>query len=467
MAALLLCTSGEDHRSLLDEIQQRGSMILITRNGASSYFLGPDGGAGPEYELAAAFADFLNVELKVEVAEAFSQLETLLAKHQGDFIGANLSHTPQREKVFKFSPAYDSVVTEVIYRRGSKRPRDMTGLIGQRVAVIAGSSYEDILKAAKEEIPELRWTSMDNVGMEDIFQGISDGEIDITLVDSNIFKINQQYFPHIRLGFSLENDTALAWAFRRNNDDSLLQSAREFFSAANEQGILVALHDKYYEHLDDFDQVGMFHFMEQVRERLPSLLPMFQEAANAYNLDWKLLAAMGYQESHWDADARSRTGVRGIMMLTQRTAKQLGVTDREDPEQSIDGGARYLNEMLDRVPDRIQNPDRLWLALAAYNMGWGHVEDARVLTQQQGGNPDSWKDVNRSLPLLSQEKWYRQTRYGYARGFEAERYVRNIRNYYDILKWMDTRDHPLLAAQLESTLPTPAPATDIPLPVAE
>ena len=190
-------------------------------------------------------------------------------------------------------------------------------------------------------------------------------------------------------------------------------------------------------------------FLKQVRERLPDLLPMFQNVATAYKMDWRLLAAMGYQESHWKPDAASYTGVQGVMMLTRRTANQLGVTDRLNPKQSIEGGARYFLRMIKRIPARISEPDRSWMALAAYNMGWGHLEDARVLTQKQGGNPDRWQDVNERLPLLSQEKWYRQTRYGYARGYEARQYVENIRSYFDTLVWMETRAHPMLVTMLD------------------
>ena len=131
-------------------------------------------------------------------------------------------------------------------------------------------------------------------------------------------------------------------------------------------------------------------------------------------------------------------------MLTKPTAKSLGVTDREDPMQSIEGGTRYLKKMLKKVPARIEMPDRLWLALAAYNIGYGHLEDARKLAQAQGLNPDSWEDVRDTLPLLSQEKWFSKTKYGYARGYEAVDYVDNIRLYYDTLRWMSDRNHPAL-----------------------
>ena len=186
--------------------------------------------------------------------------------------------------------------------------------------------------------------------------------------------------------------------------------------------------------------------MQQMRERLPDVRPLFERAADRTGLDWRLLAAVGYQESHWNPRAVSRTGVRGLMMLTRRTARQLGIDNRDDPEQSVLGGARYLQSMIERLPERIERPDRLWLALAAYNIGLGHLEDARVLTERQGGDPDRWADVRERLPLLTQKRYFSQTRFGYARGYEAANYVENIRTFYEILVWMDRRDHPLMAA---------------------
>ena len=248
--------------------------------------------------------------------------------------------------------------------------------------------------------------------------------------------------------FTLPGTLPHAWAFPPGSDDSLVQKARQFLYLARESGSLQALHDAFYNRSERLDRVGMFQFMRQVRERLPPLIPLFQEAANAYAMDWRLLAAIGYQESHWDPEASSYTGVRGLMMLTERTATQMGLTDRLDPRQSIDGGARYLLNLHGRIPDRIPEPDRTWMALAAYNMGMGHLEDARVLTQQLGGDPDSWGDVVQQFDLLSQEKWYSQTRYGYARGFETRQFVDNVRDYYEMLVWMDTREHPLLVAGL-------------------
>jgi len=446
--ALPFLLSGQDDLTQLQQVQQRGSLTLLTRNGASSYFIGPDGGTGPEFDIVASFADYLGVDLKVEIADEFNDLGTLLEKRQGELIAANLTRTPARERRFRFGPDYAEARTVVVYKRGKPRPRQLADLVGKNVAVIAGSSYEDQLLKAQQDLPDLNWSSEQSLGMEGLLLAIADGELDATLVDSNIFRINSQFYPGLKIGFTLADEQHQAWAFLPGDDDSLVQRARSFFKLVSENGSLAAIQERYRDQGSNLDRVGMFQFMKQVRSRLPDLLPVFQEVALAYDLDWRLLAAIGYQESHWDPDAASVTGVRGVMMLTQRTATQLGVTDRLDPEQSIEGGARYFKQMRKRLPGRIPEPDRSWMALAAYNMGMGHLRDARKLTQQQGGNPDRWQDVNERLPLLSQEKYYRETRYGYARGYEARQYVENIRRYYDALIWMETRAHPMLITQI-------------------
>ena len=182
--------------------------------------------------------------------------------------------------------------------------------------------------------------------------------------------------------------------------------------------------------------MGARQFHKATQKKLVEYKDMFVEYAGD-DLDWRLLAAVSYQESHWKPHAKSPTGVRGMMMLTLNTAKQLGIKNRLDAEQSIRGGAQYLRKVIKRVPPRISDPDRTWFALAGYNVGWGHVEDARIITQQLGLDPDKWSDVKESLPLLQKKKWYKKTKHGYARGAEPVKYVNNIRRYYDVLVWQD------------------------------
>lgn len=432
----------------LQQVMERGELVMITRHGASSYFIDGDGPNGPEYALARRFADRLGVSLKVRVAEDYAGLTAALADGKGDLIAANLSQTPQREQQLRFALPYDETRTLVVVRNGLRKPESLAELEGLRGTVLADSSYAELLDQASAEHPALDWEPAQGLGVEDLLHAVAEGNFEYTLVDERVYRLHEQYYPGLSEAFTLGDTQPLAWAFVRDDDDSLVQAADLFLREAREDGTLAALHERYFAPMDRLDQLDMMHFQERMRERLPHYLAFFREAADQNELDWRLLAAMGYQESHWNPLAASPTGVRGVMMLTMNTARSLGVEDRLDPLQSIHGGAEYFLRMRDRLPARIAEPDRSWLALAAYNIGMGHLEDARRLTAAQGGNPDLWRDVRERLPMLTQEKYHRNTRYGYARGYEARAYVDNIQRFYETLIWMDTRAHPLLAEQM-------------------
>src|SRR5690606_21570606 len=276
---------------------------------------------------------------------------------------------------------------------------------------------------------------------EELLFRLSRREFDYTVADSNEFAIGRAFHPEIRIAFDLSEGKALAWAVD-NRDSSLLRRVTAFYSSVKAEGRLAAILDTYYAGAERFDYIQARVFMEHIQTRLPLYRHWFREAAAEVGVDWRLLAAVGYQESHWDPLATSPTGVRGLMMLTEQTARSLGVQDRLDPRDSIFGGARYLVYIRNQIPKRILEPDRTWFALAAYNVGLGHLEDARILTQMHGKNPDSWADVREHLPLLTQSKWYTRVKRGYARGWEPVRFVDNIRSYIDILDWVATDSGP-------------------------
>jgi membrane-bound lytic murein transglycosylase F len=203
---------------------------------------------------------------------------------------------------------------------------------------------------------------------------------------------------------------------------------------------LAQLVDRYYGPASRSNFINLTVFRARAHDRLPNYQQLLEDAGAKYELDWRLLAALAYQESYWNPSSVSYTGVQGFMMLTRETAAELGIDDRLDVAASIDGGARYLRELLDRLPPRTGLPDRLWFALAAYNTGLYHLEDARIITQEQGGDPDKWTDVRKRLPLLAEPKWYTRAKYGYARGDEPVRFVSRVRAYYDVLAKIDDED---------------------------
>ncbi|MGB5261689.1 MAG: membrane-bound lytic murein transglycosylase MltF [Gammaproteobacteria bacterium] len=436
LAALAVwLTACDNLPNTLERVQADNELIVITRNSATTYYEGPDGPTGFEYELAKRFADYLNVELRIVIPQNFKDILPLTALGDAHLAAAGLTVTEKRKEKVRFGPVYHTITPQLIYRSGKRKPRNPAELDGL-LEVVAGSSHEEHLERLRETYPELAWVVDQEQGSEELLELVWQQLIDYTIVDSNVLSVNRRYYPELRPAFDISEPEALAWAFPMSDDDSLFLAATTFFNRIKADGTLAQLIERYYGHIREFDYVGTRSYLAHIEQRLPQYQELFEQAAENIDMDWRLLAAIGYQESHWDPDAVSPTGVRGLMMLTQAAAKDIGVENRRDPEQSILGGADYLSSIIERIPERIAEPDRTWMALAAYNVGLGHLEDARNLTQKNKGNADRWIDVKKNLPLLSKQKWFKQTRYGYARGWEPVRYVENIRTYYDVLIWM-------------------------------
>ena len=432
--ALSLVGSQSDNSTLLQKIKARGELRIVTRIGPTTYFIGGNGSSGFEYDLAARFAEYLGVKLSVIATDDMRNVFRLVNSGQVDMAAAGLAITPERDKLFDFSPFYQKIDIKLVFKQGNFWPRDLEQLDGN-LTVLAGSSHSELLLRLKQDHPNLSWHENSTLAVDDLVDEVLEGKINYTLLDSNDLILQRRYHPELAVAFTLEENNQLAWAMKKNADHSLYQATAEFFSLMKENQKLANLLEVYYGHLENFDYVGSRRFLRAARKKLQKYQTFFEEAGSQ-ELDWKLLAAISYQESHWNPKARSATGVRGMMMLTLPTAKQLGINNRLDAEESIKGGSKYFLSMFKKFPDRIQEPDRTWLALASYNVGFGHLEDARILTQLMGGNPDKWLDVKEHLPLLRQRKWYKQTRYGYARGDEPVQYVDNIRRYYEVLNWI-------------------------------
>jgi membrane-bound lytic murein transglycosylase F len=396
---------------------------------------------GIDYELAKGYAEHIGVNLHMYVADSFWQIFPEVTNGKAHAGAAGLAVTGPREELVDFSPAYQTVRPEVIYRRGSRKPDELADMLNGRIEIQAESAYVGLFEEAREQLPELVWGEDRDASVEDLVRRVASGEIDYTVVNSNLFALLQQSYPDAREAFPIGPETTIAWALPKTTDTSLRESVSAYFAELHSTGELNEILDRYYFSTSkEFDYVGSRSFVRHFNARLPEFRDYFIAAAERTRVDWRLLAAMAYQESHWDADAVSVTGVRGVMMLTSGTANMLGVEDRTDPEQSIHGGADYFVRVTKKIPARINDPDRTWLAVAAYNVGFGHLEDARIITEIQGGNPDSWAEVRDRLPLLSDPTWFERVTRGYARGEEPVTYVDNVRRYYDILRWMTAGD---------------------------
>jgi membrane-bound lytic murein transglycosylase F len=434
LAALLVTCSSPP--PLLEQVLEFGELRVVSRDSPTAYIEGREGPSGPEYDLARAFADNLGVDLVVHTVQSVSEVIPYLVSGKAHMAAAGLSTTPTRRQYVHFSHPYETVDMQLIYRLGTGKPRTIDEIVGQRIEVVAGTSHADMLASLAESYPELAWAENADVEVADLLAKVARGDIDLTIADSTEFNIQRHFYPDLRVAIDLEVGDPLAWAFPKGSGDSLLAQADAFLISADRKGMLAQVRDRYYGHTDQFDYVGTRNFIRHYESRLPRYREMFEEAGKEWGVDWRLLAAIGYQESHWRSGAVSPTGVRGIMMLTEDTAAYLGLDDRVDPRNSIFGGAQYYARQTERVADTVTEPDRTWMALAAYNVGFNHLKDAQQIVEIQGGDPDKWVDVSDALPLLSQRKWYSRVPYGYARGWEPVLYVNNIRKYYNILKWL-------------------------------
>lgn len=441
---LLSCAPpASDSSSQLAEIYQRNTLRVGILHGPTSYYIGVDGPTGFEYELAKALADRLGVELSLAPSFDLEELLEKLAAGQVDFIAGGLTLTPSRTERFRAAPAYRWINEVLVYRQGNSWPRQLTELT-EPIVVMAHSSHAESLAALQSDELTIPFIEDQQLDADELLQKVVEGDIAYTLTDSNQLAVNRRLFPQLSIAFTVNENLPVGWLLQKNQDDSLYSVLIEYFGHVYQNGDLVTLEDRYFGHVEQFDYVDTLKFIQAIDNVLPKYKEWFIEYSG--DLDWRLLAALSYQESHWNPKARSPTGVRGLMMLTLPTAKQMGVQSRIDPEESIDGGSRYLQLLLRRIPERIPMPDRLWFALAAYNIGWGHVEDARRLTQGDGADPDKWLEVKQRLPLLRKKTVYQHTRFGFARGDEAAMYVENIRRYYDTLVGVDERQ------QLENRL---------------
>ena len=421
--------------SLIDQIKTLGELRVVTRSGPLVFYRGADGlPEGPEYQLARRFADELGVKLVITPVRSYAEIYSALNAGQAHLAAAGLKVPAQSIAGIGFGPAYLRVREHLIYRRGATRPGSLAEIGNGDLEIAAGSSHAKALNAVRDSLPELVWVENASTDTQALLGGVADGTIDYTIADSSEFALAHDAHPDLRIAFDFSGSQSVAWA-ATTRDPKFLRTVSAYFARLNNSGELAAIVQRYYGRSEDLEFAGAPDFMHHLQSRLPLYKKWFEEAAAQSSQDWRLLAAIGYQESKWNPRAASPSGAKGLMQLTFQSATAVNVANPADPRQSIFGGARYFRQVYEKIPAHVPEPDRTWFALAAYNIGYGHFEDARVLAQKAGRDADSWQDVREFLPLLAQEYWYTQTENGYARGWEPVRYVENVRGYRDLLEW--------------------------------
>lgn len=444
MALVTAGCSSPDSQSLDDPSKNNAAsatkkeLIFVTHNGPSTYFVNGDNQVtGIEYDLATMFVkDYApEYQIKFLLVESISDVIPTLLKGKAQIAAANLSVTPLRKQLVQFTKPYQETQQQLIYNNEvDKRPKNLAAISHKKIGVPSGTSFAERLSQIQKEQPSLRWQALKKTNSESLLDEVASGILDFTVADSHLVAVMQNYYPNLAVAIPLGNPEKIAWALPKNADPKLVKKVNMFFEQIHKDGTLRNLIDRYYGNSKRLNTLDITNFLKLSNSLLPKYKHLFKQAQDVTGLDWRLLAAVSYRESHWDTFSTSPTNVRGLMMLTESTADLMGVTDRLDPKQSIPAGAKYIVKLKETIPDDIPEPDRTYMALAAYNIGYAHLEDARVLAQRFKLNPDSWADVKKTLVMLNNPEYYTTVKYGYASGGAPVIFVESIRSYYRILE---------------------------------
>jgi membrane-bound lytic murein transglycosylase F len=441
LLALSSCSNGPNDQSAEAEqnaVRDENVITFVTLNSPSTYYVNSDKEfAGLEYDLAKEFSKFLgsDKQIKFIVADSIEQVIATIINNKADIAAADLTATDARKKLINFSMPYQDIHQQVVYnRKYTKKPaKNISQLVDQNIVVPSASSFVERLKKYKKKEHKLTWKVREATHSEAIIEDLVRGKVQYTIADSHLVSVLKNYYPNLRVAFTLGEPEKIAWGFAKSAKPDLLLQANAFFTQIKNDGTLRNIIDRYHGNSNRLKPIDINTFIARSRTRLPQYKKLFKEAQEITSLDWRLLAAISYQESHWDTYSTSPTKVRGLMMLTEATSDRMGVTDRLDPAQSIPAGAKYVNLMLDTIPDSVPEPDKTYMALASYNVGYAHLEDARVLAQRLGLSPNSWVDVKKALLKLNDPEHYSKAKYGYCRCTQPVVYVESIRSYYNIL----------------------------------
>jgi len=416
----------------LHKILKNKELTVITNNTAHCYYLYRDEPMGFEYELANAFADYLGVRLKIKLADDLESMIPALMDGSAALIAAGMIIPPAGQKEIAISDGYMEIQHTIITHRNNLKINHPHDLAGKTVHVTKGTLYQHQLEKLRDAGTDFFIQLHEDVPAEELIQKVSERQIEVTVADSNIAILNRRHYPGAVMRGTIGEKKQLRWAVNPKARQ-LLVSINSFLRSIKENRKFDEIYNKYYGDRHDFDYVDLRAFHRRIKTRLSRYSPFIKAAAKKHNFDWRLIVAQIYQESHLDPWARSRSGARGLMQLLPRTARSLGVKDIHNPVENINAGVQHLRNLYDHF-DSARDEDRLQISLAAYNIGQGHIGDARNLAVKMKLNPDKWSSLEKTLPLLRYRKYYKNSKYGYCRGTEPIRYIKQIMMYYDILK---------------------------------
>ena len=420
----------------LDSIVARDTLRVITRYSPSTYFLYRGRELGFEYELASAYAQRLGVHLQMVVARSQADVIPMLLDGRGDVAAPGYAALPPNAGDARSCSAYGESHLVLVTRTDDDSLRTLVDLSGRTVHVREGSRAHHELRTLSESLVDsiaivTVSTAWDN---ESLIAEVEAGRISLAVADWPTVGMELAYHPGVRVGPMLGSPDSTSWLVRPDAE-RLAESINTFFAETNRSAFFNILKDKYFEQPARYSRYKSEYARFRQSGELSQYDTLIRRYAEEHGLDWRLVAAQVYQESRFNPRAQSWAGARGLMQLMPVTARSLGVHNTYSVHQNLSGGMRYLAQQVARF-DTLGPNEALAFGLAAYNAGFGHVQDARELARREGLNPNVWSgNVETAIEMLAYERYYREATYGYCRGSETTDYVSRI-----LKRWQVYRD---------------------------
>lgn len=433
LLVLFLTACGNDTFSPIKiRTERKRPFTILTRVGSTTYSVGETTGAsGFDYDLVRLFMQEQGLKHRIVVAASDTDLRQRLVNGEADMAAAWQS--PSEQNGIRNSSSYFRSQSVLVTHEASLPLAGYDQLARKTIHVVAGARQEAVLLELKDSVQGLSISPTHRLSELDLMERVAGRSIEAALVSSAEFDIGNNYYPELQNALPVGQEQPIVWLFGPGADPELVAKANAFIERMQDSGEMDRLKDRYFGHVARLTPLHSARFIESIRTVLPRYRNLFEAAQAATGIDWRLLAALAYQESQWNPLATSATGVRGMMMLTEDTADERGVGNRLDAAQSIRAGAEYLNQLRNALPPDVREPDRTWLALAAYNLGMGHLKASRHIAKTIKADASSWYEMKKVLPLLAKEQYYKRLKSGKGRGGEAVIMVENIRMFADIL----------------------------------
>lgn len=420
-----------DEQTSLKQVQSKTEVVVLTTQSPLIYSRSASGDLhGIDFDLLQNFAQHFGLNLKYKVFKDEDAVLQALSAGEGD-LAASRFRTFQKVSGFLVGPGYEETYL-ALYCHQKTQVQNIKDLQNKQVLLLEKDNYQGLHQRLTQLAPGIKLNVRKDLKIFEALKAVQKMNFDCLISESLAGDYHSQQFSQIEKVTALTEPYSLSWLITPENSD-LLRLIQSWYLQASRNDEITQVLIRYKNYSSKLDKQDLAKLTEKIKTTLPEFIDTFKKAAAAYRLPWQLVAAVAYQESHWNPDAQSYTGVQGLMQLTNETASFLGVEDRTDPEQSIWGGAKYLRYLIDQTPKHIHTKERLALALAAYNVGWAHLRDAQKLAENSERNPFAWHHLRHILPLLADPEYSANLEYGAARGHETVEFVERVKSFYTFL----------------------------------